>query len=128
MATSRIPIAVKPARAVDLTITCQLVASPGADQEAVKNQASAALADPGTGLFSPRRMSIGQRLYRSQVEAALMVSGVSAVLRLRITQASPGDDDPPASARPDEPSLDPGPDGYFGLLPETLTVCVAPHG
>ena len=129
LATSRIPIAVKPARAVDLTITCQLAASPGADQEAVKSQASAALTDPGTGLFSPPRMSIGQRLYRSQVEAALMVSGVSAVLRLRITRASStGHDDRPASARPGEPSLDPGPDGYFGLLPETLTVCVVPHG
>ena len=127
-ATSRIPLAVKPAEAVDLTITCQLVTGPGASQEAIKNDASAALTDPGTGLFSPGRMSIGQRLYRSQVDAALMASGVSAVLRLRIGRAaSTGNDDDPA-ARHDDPGFDPGLDGYFRLLPEALTIDVVPDG
>ena len=129
LATSRMPIAVKSAQAVDLTIACQLVADPGAGHGTIEDDADAALTDPGNGLFSPGRMSIGQCLYRSQVEAALTVGGVSAVLRLRIAQAAPGGDDGgPAAPRPDEPSLDPGPDGYFRLLPEALTISVVDHG
>ena len=44
--------------------------------------ATAAFSDPAGGLFSPARMGIGQRLYRSAVDAALMVPGVVAVHEL----------------------------------------------
>jgi hypothetical protein len=139
VATSRMPIAVKAAQAAGLAITGQLIAGAGADQQAIKKAADAALTDPDSGLFSPGRMGIGQRLYRSQVEAALTVSGVSTVVGLQITRTtSSGSGDRPDAARPDAarpdaprpdaPSLDPGPDGYFRLLAEALTICVVGHG
>ena len=128
LATSRLPIAVRTAQPVSLTISCRLVASPGASQEAIIDDASTALTDSSTGLFSPGRMTIGQRLYRSQVEAALTVSGVSAVLGLQISRtALAGNDDSPAAARHDEPSLDPGPDGYFSLPSQDLSVSVVTY-
>jgi hypothetical protein len=69
-------------------------------------------------------MTIGQRLYRSQVEAALTVGGVSAVLGLAIlrtgTDASLGDRD--------RSGLDPGPHGYFCLSARELSVCAVTHG
>ena len=124
LATSRLPIAVKTAEAVGLTISCQLAASPGASQQAIEQDACAAL----SGLFTPDRMTIGQRLYRSQVEAALTVSGVRAVLRLQVRRTAPtGNDDSPAAARHDEPSLAPGPHGYFCLSPQGLSVSVVTH-
>ncbi len=134
---------------IDLVITGRLAVGPGADQDAIRDRAGAALTDPDAGLLSPRRMTIGQRLYRSEVEAALTVSGVQAVLHLQIEPpqtgpaAAAGTDNRPAAARRDQPrrdqpgqgqpghdqpSLDPGPDGYFRLLPERLTLDVVTYG
>jgi hypothetical protein len=113
----RFPLRAAPARGVDLTVSCQLVCATGTSEGAVKQAAAAALADTDVGLFSPARMAIGQRLYRSQVEAALMVEGVVAVFGLRVHPASPGDG-------PDEPLLDPGQDGYFSLPVAGLSISV----
>ena len=80
-------------------------ALPACSEDAVLAAATAALTGSG-GLFSPRRMAIGQRLYRSQVEAALMVGGVAAVSGLRVHLSGQPDD-------PRESALDPGQDGYL---------------
>ncbi len=77
--------------------------------------ATAALAGPG-GLFSPRRMAIGQRLYRSEVEAALMVAGVTAVLGLHVRW--PGRDEQ------NESVFHPAQDGFFTLPGDDLAVSV----
>ena len=105
LATSRVPITVSQAQPVGLAVTCQLAVGPGTSQEAARDAATSALSDPYTGVFSPGHMTIGQRLYRSQVEAALSVSGVTAVLSLQISRTAPGPDSPPTA---DRDGLDPG--------------------
>jgi hypothetical protein len=104
---ARFPLRADAAHSVDLAVSCQLELAAGTDPDAVRKDVVAALTG-GDGLFSPRRMAIGQRLYRSQVEAALMVDGVIAVSGLRVHLAGAGDG-------PDELVLDPGYDGYFSL-------------
>jgi hypothetical protein len=47
--------------------------------------ATAALADPTDGLFAAANMPIGQALYSSQIEAALLVDGAEAVYGLTVT-------------------------------------------
>ena len=113
---SPVPLNAAPARGVGLAVRCQLRCSPGTDEDAVLAAATAALTGPG-GLFSPRRMAIGQRLYRSQVEAALMVGGVAAVSGLRVHVSGQPDD-------PRESVLDPGQDGYLMLAAGELSVSV----
>ena len=118
---SRVPLRADPAHSVGLVVSCQLLCSPGANLDAIKEAATEALMG-GDGLFSARNMAIGQRLYPSQVEAALMVGGVIAVLDLRVHRSGPGDG--PAETDPDELILDPGPDGYFSLPQTELTIGV----
>jgi predicted phage baseplate assembly protein len=123
LARSRLPVAVRSARAVDLTITYQLAHHRWASQETISQHAGEAV----TSLLSPRRMTIGQRLYHSQLEAAVMVSGVSAVVQRQISRVgSTRDDGRAAAAGPAEPSLDPGPGGYFRLA--GLTIGMVAHG
>jgi hypothetical protein len=113
---SRVPLSAAPARGVALTVGCQLLCAPWASEDTVAAAATEALTGPG-GLFSPGRLAIGKRLYRSQVEGALAASGVAAVLGLRVCR--PGEDD----AR-DESVLDPGQDGYFSLRATDLAISV----
>ena len=116
---SRVPLRADPAHGVGLVVSCQLLCSPGANLDAIKKAATEALIG-GDGLFGARNMAIGQRLYRSQVEAALMVGGVIAVLDLRVHRSGPGDG--LAETDPDEVILDPGQDGYFSLPSTGLTI------
>ena len=60
-------------------------------------------------------MGIGQRLYRSAIDAALMVPGVVAVHHLAVdglgpVLAAPGD------------FLDPGADSFFALAPGLVSI------
>jgi hypothetical protein len=80
--------------------------------------ATAAVADPVAGLFSPARMGIGQRLYRSAVDAALMVDGAVAVRDLAVNG-------PLGRIFTDAIAsefADPGEDGYFTLPPGQATI------
>jgi hypothetical protein len=56
---------------------------------AVVAAATAAISGTAGGLFSPAVMGIGQRLYRSAIDAALMVPGVVAVRGLIVLRAFP---------------------------------------
>jgi hypothetical protein len=118
---SRVPLEVRDAHAVPLSITCELLAPPGADDESIKTGAADALTDPHAGLFSPRRTAIGERLYRSQVQAALASSGAVAILSLKIERLEP------ARVSLGESRLDPGQNGYFTLSAKDLTVNVVPQ-
>jgi hypothetical protein len=78
------PVVVRGATPVQISISCTLVVAADREVDAVVAAAAAALSDPVTGLFSPRRMAIGQPLYRSAASSALMVTGVLAVHELFI--------------------------------------------
>ena len=113
---SRVPLAAAPARGVALAVGGRLLCTPGASEDTVRSAATAALTG-SCGLFSPSRLGIGQRLYRSQVEGALTAGGIAIVLGLSVHQ--PEDDDAPA-----ESALDPGQDGYFSLSAADLSISV----
>jgi hypothetical protein len=101
-------IVVAAASAIELSLSGRLVIAPGQQGSAVVAAAQAAV----SGLFSPSRMGIGQRLYRSAVDAALMVPGVTAVHQLEVTGA----------AHVLGEVLDPGAGSYFDLAPDQIDI------
>ncbi len=77
------PVSVVAVSATALTVSAGLAIAPDAtaDADGVVAAAQAALA----GLLRPDRMAIGEVLFASRIEAALMVSGVTAVHNLSVT-------------------------------------------
>jgi len=120
-----VPLRVRRAGTIALRIKGELVAPPGADSGAIEAAAARALTDRHTGLFSARRPAIGQRLYRSQVEAALASSGAIAIRHLKIERAEPPQGGS-AAAGGKESVLDPGQGAYFTLHASDLRVRVVP--
>jgi hypothetical protein len=102
------PVAVTVASAIELSLSCGLVVAGGQQVSAAVAAAQAAVA----GLFSPSGMGIGRRLYRSAIDAALRVPGVTAVRRLEVT--GPG--------QVLGEVLDPGPGAYFDLPPDQVDI------
>jgi hypothetical protein len=81
------PVVVTEAVPIQLTVACTVLIAAdrvgvGVDVVAA---ATAALADPTDGLFAAANMPIGQALYSSQIEAALLVDGAEAVYGLTVT-------------------------------------------
>ena len=74
------PVAVIAATPIELDISCGLVIAPDAVGANVLAAAQAAVAE----MFAPANMAIGQQLYSSQLEAALMVPGATAVQGLQV--------------------------------------------
>jgi hypothetical protein len=109
------PVSVRPATPVELSLAATLVVAADREVPAVVAAATAAISDPAAGLFSPARMAIGQRLYRSAIDAALMVPGVVAVHQLTIGELGP------VLAAPGD-FLDPGADSFFALAPGLLSI------
>ena len=122
---TRVPLRAAPARNIGLTVDGRVRCPPGQSGEVVR-AATEALTGPA-GLFSAARLTIGQRLHRSQVEGALTAGGTATVLSLRVrpagTGAGPAGADEHGEAR-DEPVLDPGEDGYFSLSGQDLSISV----
>ena len=85
------PVTVQLATTIALAVTGTLVVAANRNPEPVLAAATAALSDPLAGLFSPANMGIGQLLYKSAIEAALLVDGATAVHSLSVT-TSPGHD------------------------------------
>jgi hypothetical protein len=83
------PVTVASATAIDLTLNCTLVVAADRQLSTVVAAATAAVSDTADGPFSPARMHIGQRLYRSAIDAALMVPGVVAVHDLTVIRPFP---------------------------------------
>ena len=82
------PVSVVRANPIDLALSCTLVVAAGQQVDAVVAAAVAAISDSAAGLFSPGRIGIGQPLYRSAIDTALMVPGVAAVHDLKVTGAN----------------------------------------
>jgi hypothetical protein len=106
------PVSVAGATPVELSLSCTLVAAADRKATAVAAAATAAICDQAGGPFSPGRMGIGQRLYRSAVDAALMVPGVLAIHNLTVTWAG---------RRLDE-VFDPGANSFFDLPAGNVTI------
>jgi predicted phage baseplate assembly protein len=119
------PVAVLAATPISLQLSCTLVAAADQQVPAVVSAATAALCDPAGGLFSPARMGIGQRLYRSAVDAALMVPGVVAVHDVAV-RGFPGPAGPPSLRVPRFLELDevadPGEGSFFDLPPGSVSI------
>ncbi len=103
------PVAVLPAQPQEIGVSCSLLVAADREVAAVVAAATAALSDPVAGLFSPARMGIGAPLYRSAASAALMVPGVLAVHELLVLSS-------------EDEVFDPGPDGFFVLSVDNLTI------
>jgi hypothetical protein len=137
------PVSVQLAGQVELGLTATLVVAADREVPAVVAAATAAICDPAAGLFSPARMGIGQRLYRSTIDAALMVPGVVAVHQLVVGRLVPvltvGRIDPVRTVGRIDPVvdvdrpglllvaapgnvLDPGPDSFFALAPGRVSI------
>jgi hypothetical protein len=99
------PVAVLAATQIEVTLSCTLLIAADRQREEVQAAAIAAIADPTVGLFSPTSLGIGERLYRSRVDAALMVDGVLAVHELVLS----------TEREQLEDMLDPGTGAYFSL-------------
>jgi hypothetical protein len=103
------PVTVTAASPIQLQLGCTLIVAADRQPAAAAAAATAALLDPGTGLFSPAGMAIGQVLYRSQLDAVLSVPGVLAVTGLRVI--APGslgllqNAGPPVILRPRHPGF-----------------------
>jgi Baseplate J-like protein len=110
------PVSVRGATPVELALSCTLLVASDRQVPAVVAAAASAISDPSDGLFSPARMGIGQRLYRSAIDAALMVPGVAAVRRLAVTR--PG----PILAPEDFEFSDPGKGSFFDLPPGNVSI------
>jgi hypothetical protein len=106
------PVSVTAAVSIDLTLSCTLIVAADRQVAAVVAAATAAISDSDQGLFGPAQMGIGQWLYRSAVDAALMVPGVVAVHNLTVQQGSSVLDE----------VFDPGEGSFFDLPPGNVTI------
>ena len=106
------PAVVLAATAVELGLSCTLVVAADRQVTAVLAAATAAVSGAAGGLFSPARMGIGQRVYRSAIDAALCVPGVIAVHDLTVTWGDLVLDE----------VFDPGADSFFDLPPGNVTI------
>ena len=80
------PVSVVPATEIDIALTLDLIVKAGWDQDAIKAGVIAALCDPMTGLFSPAKLGIGQALFDSMIEAAVLsVDGMVAIKSSKFT-------------------------------------------
>jgi hypothetical protein len=127
------PVSVRAATPIPLELSCTLVVAAERQVTAVAEAVTAALSDPAGGLFSPAHMGIGQRLYRSALDAALMLPGVTAVRNLTVARPAPL---PPAARAsltgqvPEErvpveildEFLDPGEGSFFDLPPGNISI------
>jgi hypothetical protein len=76
------PVSVLAATPIELSISCGLVVA----ADVVAADAIAAAQAAMSELFAPQNMAIGQRLYSSQIESALMVPGAVAVQGLQVLE------------------------------------------
>jgi hypothetical protein len=106
------PVVVTQATPIELDISCTLEVSRDHVSDTVGNAATTAL----QSLFSSASIGVGDPLYTSEVEAALSVDGVEAVLGLRATAAG-------ADVFSSEPVgwADPGEGGFYVLASSEVT-------
>ncbi len=80
------PVFVTAAKQIAVGLTLTLLVTPGMDTGLIGNAITTALTDTETGLFGAWNMAIGETLFNSQIEAAVLsVTGVVAITQLRLT-------------------------------------------
>jgi hypothetical protein len=79
------PIVVQQATAIALSLTLTLVTDAGMDPDLIASGVAAALTDTQTGLFGSWNLDIGQPVFDSQIEAAVLsVQGALAVTAMTL--------------------------------------------
>ncbi len=112
------PVQVKPAAQIAVTLGITLVVTPGMDATIIGNGVATALTDTEVGLFGAWNIGIGQTLFKSQIEAAVLgVQGVVAITALGF-QAN--------GAGLAGPLYLPGEDGFFTLDPSDINLVTEP--
>jgi predicted phage baseplate assembly protein len=80
------PVFVTAASQIAIGLTLTLLVTPGMDTTIIGNAITTALTDPETGLFGAWNIGVGQTLFDSQIEAAVLsVAGAVALTELRLT-------------------------------------------
>lgn len=116
------PVVVVQAKALAASLAITLIITPGMDGGGIIAAATAALVDPDTGLFSAVRAGVGQAVFDSQIEAAVL-SAKGAVAIRDWTFSING-------AADAGPLHDPGEGGYFdiGAAGVSIVTEADPHG
>jgi hypothetical protein len=108
------PVIVVQATAVVATLSLTMVVTPGWDTDAIKAAVIAALADPDTGLFSANVLPIGQPVFDSQIEDAVLgVAGTVAIIAETYTANGAVDAGP---------LHNPGEGAYYVLDPSDIAI------
>jgi hypothetical protein len=112
------PVQVIQATELDVALTLTLVYTPGIDTGQLTQAIQTALTDTEVGLFGAWNLNIGQAVFTSQIEAAVLaVTGTVALTALRFV----------ANAAPlAGPIFNPGESGYFALDPANINLSLAP--
>ncbi len=112
------PVKVVQATEIAVALTITLVVTPGMDTTIITGAVQTALTDTETGLFGSWNMGIGQTVFDSQIEAAVLaVEGVVAMTVL--TFAANG-------TNQTGPIFNPGEGGYFTLDPSDINPTLEP--
>ncbi|HEV3037637.1 MAG TPA: hypothetical protein VHA33_07625 [Candidatus Angelobacter sp.] len=114
------PVSVKPAKAVSIGLSFTLVVDAAyQNPAAVKDAVETTLIDPDSGLFGARRMRIGAKLFRSQIEdACLRVPGSVAVHSFLFTVKKT----PDGPLVPSDLPYSPAEGGFVELAKKDLTI------
>jgi predicted phage baseplate assembly protein len=108
------PVRVEQAVAAKVSLTLSVLVTPGWDEDQIDTLVTAALLDPERGLFSANRMAIGQTLFDSQIEqAVLAIAGTVAIAKAHFAINGIANAGPLHS---------PGESGFFTLDPLEFTL------
>ena len=116
------PVQVVLATEIPVALLLTLAIVPGMDADAISASVVTALTDADTGLFSAWNLAIGQSLFDSRIEAAVLgVPGAVAITAAQFIAAG---------ALDAGPLHDPGEGSYFTLDPLDITLTTEPdsHG
>ncbi len=112
------PVSIVQATAVAASLSLTLIITPGMDGDAISAAAIAALADPDTGLSSGNTLPIGQPVFDSQIEAAVLSIEGAVAIAVQVFRK--------AGAVDAGPLHNPGEGGYFDLTAADITIVTEP--
>jgi Baseplate J-like protein len=112
------PVKVTQATELDVALVLTLVYVPGIDTDQLTGSVQAALTDTENGLFGAWNLNVGQTVFVSQIESAVLgVTGAVALTALRFVANG---------AVVAGPIFNPGDDGYFTLDPANINFSLEP--
>jgi hypothetical protein len=112
------PVKVTQATERDVALGLTLIYTPGIDTGQLNQAVQTALADIEVGLFGAWNLNVGQAIFTSQIEAAVLgVPGAIALTALRFVANG---------VTLTGPVFNPGEDGYFALDPANINFSLEP--